>query len=408
MSTATQAFLAEASWQLAGTLEYERILERIGRLAVPSLASWCLIDVLEGDVVLRHVDCADHSWRETTRELAALPAEMHADGPIADVFRSGLSAQGVLADGEHELQALGGPGQAALLARLGLRAYLIVPLTSDEATLGTLTLLHESVHGLGLRDQLLAENFGRRAAQALATARLLRDRQAEVRARDELLAGLAHDLRDPLTAIRGYAQIVRAAADGDGPRTSRLRRAAERIEATALTVAGLLEELLDVSYARGTLKRQSVDLVRLVEDVADDWGTASDKHEIDLHVADAPLIGLWDGLRLYRVVNTLLSNALKYSPAGGDIRVTLAREDDPDGSAWARLEVTDHGLGIPAADLPRVFERAHRARNVRRIAGTGLGLAMSRELVEQHGGSIAVHSYEGLGSRFTVRLPLVG
>jgi signal transduction histidine kinase len=111
-------------------------------------------------------------------------------------------------------------------------------------------------------------------------------------------------------------------------------------------------------------------------------------------------------VRLVRVLDNLLANGIKYSPNGGEIEVSLARQDDG-GAAWAVLAVRDHGLGIPAADRPRVFERFRRARNVvGLIGGTGIGLASTRQIVEQHGGTITVVSQEGVGSTFTVRLPL--
>jgi signal transduction histidine kinase len=110
-------------------------------------------------------------------------------------------------------------------------------------------------------------------------------------------------------------------------------------------------------------------------------------------------------VRLERVLENLLSNAIKYSPEGGSITVAIA--DEEIGGPWAVLTVRDQGLGIPAADLPRVFERFQRARNVEgRIGGTGIGLASARQIVEQHGGTIAAESAEGTGSTFTVRLPL--
>jgi signal transduction histidine kinase len=111
-------------------------------------------------------------------------------------------------------------------------------------------------------------------------------------------------------------------------------------------------------------------------------------------------------VRLDRVLDNLLSNAIKFSPNGGGITVAVAHEDVV-GGPWAVVAVRDQGLGIPAADLPRVFERFRRARNVEgRIGGTGIGLASVRQIVEQHGGAITVESVEGAGSTFTVRLPL--
>ena len=129
---------------------------------------------------------------------------------------------------------------------------------------------------------------------------------------------------------------------------------------------------------------------------------------------------MWDSARLERVLDNLLSNAVKYSPDGGLITVSIARERGSGGlspsptpdshapapSSWATVAVRDPGIGIPAADLPHTFHLFHRAGNVGQIAGTGIGLAGVKQIVEQHGGAVTVESGEGDGSAFTVRLPL--
>ena len=117
------------------------------------------------------------------------------------------------------------------------------------------------------------------------------------------------------------------------------------------------------------------------------------------------LIGSWDPARMERVLDNLLGNAVKYSPTGGEIVVGVSHEQTAAGD-WAVLVVRDQGVGIPAADLPHVFEPFHRARNVGKVAGTGIGLAGVRRIVEQHGGAITAESREGVGSAFRVRLPL--
>src|SRR5205085_140437 len=124
-------------------------------------------------------------------------------------------------------------------------------------------------------------------------------------------------------------------------------------------------------------------------------------HSIHVEATVSALVGLWDGARLERVLLNLFANAVKYSPDGGAISLTVSREDH-----WAVVTVRDQGLGIPAADLPHIFERFHRAGNVGRISGTGIGLAEARQIVEQHGGTVTVASQEGCGTTFTLRLPL--
>jgi signal transduction histidine kinase len=129
-------------------------------------------------------------------------------------------------------------------------------------------------------------------------------------------------------------------------------------------------------------------------------------YPILLREADAPISGLWDQPRLERVLRNLLENATKYSPRGSEIIVSVGSEDDERGRPLGTFSVTDHGIGVPDADLSLIFERFHRASNVGTTPGTGIGLAGARQIVEQHGGRIDVQSREGHGSTFIVRLPL--
>ena len=150
----------------------------------------------------------------------------------------------------------------------------------------------------------------------------------------------------------------------------------------------------------------STDLVALAHRVVAAHASSSDTHRIRVGADDPELLGTWDAGRLERVLDNLISNGLKYSPDGGEVTVSLLREHADEGM-WAVICVRDRGLGIPAADLPHVFERFHRASNVsEQIGGTGLGLAGARQIVEQHGGSISLESEEGRGTTVTVRLPM--
>ncbi len=131
------------------------------------------------------------------------------------------------------------------------------------------------------------------------------------------------------------------------------------------------------------------------------------RHRIRVETMAATMTGELDLFRLERVLDNLISNAIKYSPGDGDITLRLREDCEGDGAPGAViLEVEDHGLGVPTADLPHLFERFHRAGNVGATAGTGLGLVGARQSVEQHGGTIAVDSREGTGTKVTVRLPL--
>jgi signal transduction histidine kinase len=147
-----------------------------------------------------------------------------------------------------------------------------------------------------------------------------------------------------------------------------------------------------------------MDLVALARRAVAEQQQTTERHTLHLEAPSTALVGDWDGRRLERVLSNLLDNAVKYSPDGGQVVVSVQREGD-----WAVVVVRDRGVGIPEDDLPHVFERFRRGANVTgRIGGTGIGLAGVRAIVDGHGGTVHVDSQEGVGSTFTVRLLVEG
>jgi signal transduction histidine kinase len=185
----------------------------------------------------------------------------------------------------------------------------------------------------------------------------------------------------------------------------------EKLARSAQQMAALVQELQDAAQVQAgrslELRTGSMDLAALAGQVVEDQQATTQDHRIRLHQPATAVEGLWDAARLRRVIGNLVSNAIKYSPDGGEVVVTLGREVDEGGGAWAVLRVADQGMGIPAAELPRLFRPYFRASNASgRVRGVGLGLAGVKRVVEQHGGTVAVQSTQGRGSTFTVRLPL--
>lgn len=257
----------------------------------------------------------------------------------------------------------------------------------------------------------------RLAVLAEANAGLLRQAQQAMRERDDFIATATHDLKNPLVAIKGLAQILqRRMSGGDAPDMERFADGLAHIDAAASRMAALIDELLDITRLRAgeplALEPSPTDLVALARQLAGQYQQGTERHHIHVETALAELICAVDAVRLERVLGNLLSNAVKFSPDGGTITVTIGREDGGDGedggngAGWAVLEVRDEGLGIPASDLPLIFERGHRASNVEGVSGTGIGLAGVRHIVERHGGRISAHSRPGEGATFTLRLPL--
>jgi PAS domain S-box-containing protein len=244
--------------------------------------------------------------------------------------------------------------------------------------------------------------------RVVGTIQDVTERKQAERAREALLASVSHDLKSPLTVIRGHAQLLQMKARRPGANPAEMNDGLAKIDAAASRMAAQLTELLDVARLQMgeelDLQREPFDLVALVRERVAVHQQTTRRHEIVVETEIREMIGEWDRARLERVLDNLIGNAVKYSPTGGAVNVRICGERDGSGD-WAVVTVTDQGVGIPRADLAHVFAPFQRGRNVGTIPGTGVGLAGARQIVEQHGGTIAVESAEGAGSEFTVRLP---
>jgi PAS domain S-box-containing protein len=231
------------------------------------------------------------------------------------------------------------------------------------------------------------------------------------RQRDEFLAAVSHDLRNPVAIIRGRTDLLRRALDRSGSANSeQLATGLRAIDSSTKRLVGLVDELLDVTMMRMghdiDLDVTETDLGEIVRRTVDEYEQAHPDRTITVNMGDGRILGRWDGTRIERVVANLLSNAVKYGTADGEIRIDTSAQSR-DGRDWAVLAVSNEGPGIPAAEVDRVFDTYYRASNVSEsISGTGVGLAGVRHIVEQHGGSIEVQSVEGETTTFTVRLPV--
>jgi signal transduction histidine kinase/DNA-binding response OmpR family regulator len=296
-----------------------------------------------------------------------------------------------------------------------MRGYLAAPLIRrDGRNLGLIQLFDKDDGSFTEEDEAILVQLAHMASIAIENAQLYQQAQEAVLARDHLLSMVSHDLKNPLGAIKGYTQLLqrRFARSNplDVPDKERLDLSLNGIEATVGRMTALINELLDLAHLQAgkpiELALQSIDIVDLTRQVVTEQQQTSRQHKLHIEVPIEALRGNFDPVRIARALSNLLSNAIKYSPGTPDIYIRVTQEQDEHG-AYAVITVRDEGIGIPARDLPYIFEQFRRADNViGKIGGTGIGLASTRQIVEEHGGTINVRSKEGEGSTFTVRLPL--
>ena len=411
-------FLVEASAALASTLDYETTLHDVTRLAVPALADLCFLDIVRDGgelqrVAWAHADPARQEWfGDRWRQP---PPVGHGGHPVARALRTGMAEFVPVVNEEWMRGSAAGPEQLGFWRDLNVHALLAAPLIARGRTIGALTFgLAAPERHYTAADLELAAAWARHAALMVDNARLYEETREAVRLRNEFLSNVSHDLKTPITAVKGMAQLLKRRTLRSGLiGIEGFVDGLETINTTATKMTAQIDELLDVARLQFgqplELQQQLTELVALARRAIGDYQKQTQRHNLRVEAQTPGVQVVGDAVRLERVLSNLLSNAVKYTPGGGEIVLSVAQERDEAGAEWAVLAVRDQGIGIPAADLPHIFERFHRAANVTgHIAGTGIGLAGSRQIIEQHGGRMTAASAEGVGTTVTVRLPLEG
>jgi PAS domain S-box-containing protein len=441
---ARMSLLAEASAELASSLDYETTLRTVARLMVPSVADWSAVDILDGGSLRRLA--TEHSDRARVELVSRIqeryppdPDSPHGAWAVVRTRRTQLVEEipdslieAAAQDAEH----------LRIIRELGLRSYVCVPLVSRDAVLGAITLVYaESGRRYTAADLPFIEDLARRAATAIENAQLvsqLREAQdrlqeqaqelelqteeletqnlelqhqaAELRrvsgAKSDFMATVSHELRTPLNAIIGYSELLSAGIPD--PIAEGARHQVERIQLGAHHLLQLIEEILTFSSLEAGGQQARVQRVEL-------GGLLAELHAITEPLAQrrglafairpkrVPSELQTDATKLRQVLLNLLSNAVKFTDHGS---VELEVDSD-DGAVW--FVVRDTGIGVEAADLTLLFEPFWQADQslTRKAQGAGLGLAIAQRFVGLLGGEIVVRSTPGEGSEFRVRLPLV-
>jgi PAS domain S-box-containing protein len=402
------AFMSRASSELAQISDYRETLRRIADFAIPAFADWCGIFLVAEDGRVERL-ALNHEDPERVRLLHAMrdrypyrPTDSIGPGKVLTTGESCWSqcmTDEMLAGFSHDAQHL------AMLKALDFRSWVCVPIRLQQRIAGAMSFVMTDSGRVYSESQLrVAEDLAHRVSIAIENSELVAALREEHRRKDEFLAMLARELRNPLAPLRNSVQVLQAKAQA----VPELQWAREVIDREVQHLSRLVDDLLDMSRAgKGAieLRRERMPVSAAVNSGVEMCRPLIEESRHQLMVS-MPMEAIFvdaDLTRMSQVVANLLNNAVKYTDAPGHIWVTLEREGGD-----AVIRVRDDGIGIPPEMLTRVFEiftQIDRSRE-RPQGGLGLGLTLAKELVEMHGGALEARSAgTGAGSEFIVRLP---
>jgi signal transduction histidine kinase len=371
--------LAEAGQRFNAVLDAEQVLARVAETCAEALGDVCAVSTL---------DAAGQPQLRVTRARAGVDAP-----PLPPDWAGARAPSGEPA----ARRSLVGPtGETAEVLDVALRA--------GQRHLGALSLARPNGQGYEDEEVRFASALADRAAAALENARLLAEAEAAVRARDEFLSIAAHELKTPLTSLLGFAELLLRQLERSGGVDPALAlRALRPFREQTTRMARLIEQILGFSRLQAghlALVRRPVDLVGLVQAAVAAAQTAASGRTFVVS-APAALPARLDGPRIEQVLANLLDNAVKYSPEGTPVEVAV----ETPAPGEARVAVRDRGSGVPPELRAHLFDSSLRLPTVRHVSGLGLGLRVSRRIVELHGGRLWAEFPEDGGTRFVVALP---
>ncbi len=398
-------FLAEVNAALAQTLDQQQTLRSLAHLFVRELADFCIVDLVSNGAA-RRLECTSRDPSKNWVCELLSNVTLAPDRPHLGLAAAQTKQPVVLPIVSDETIASYAQGDEHLRGLRGLeaRSLLVVPVVAHGTVLGVIAVVGSRASGrtYGPAELHLAEEVARVTTLAMEKVQLYREAQRAIHARDDLLGIVAHDLRNPLQNVLLQARLL-----GDRARDGETwaRKPSERIERSVSRMARLVQDLLDASRMEGgqlPLERVRVPVVQLVTEAVEAQKPLAVAGELELEVELEPgLPALWaDRDRLLQVFENLIGNALKFAGRGVRVVVGAVRQGEE-----VVFRVSDTGPGVRAEDLPRLFERFWQSDRAAR-QGAGLGLPITKGIIEAHGGRIWVDSEPGQGTTFHFSLPV--
>lgn len=401
-------FLAEASKILSSSLDYETTLNNIAKLAVPQVADWFGIDLLDKNGELQQVAVhhKDTKKMKLAQELRAkYPTDIHAKTGIAQVLRSGKSEIYPIIPPEMLEAVAKDKKHLQLLQKIGFHSAMIVPLIIQKKAVGTIIFVSsETKRSFTKGDLSVAEELANRISIAMENAQLYKSAKDAISLRDDFISVASHELKTPITSVKIFTQVLQKHAEKteDDKAVKSLAKMDKQIDKLTELVLNLLN-IAKIQTGRMEYTEKPFDFDKMVMEVVDVLQHMTVKHKI-IVVGKTNKKFFGDEDRIGQVISNLISNAIKYSPHADKIIVTLSAKRNHIG-----LSVQDFGIGMAKEHLEKIFNRFYRVSGAtdKTFPGLGIGLYISHEIIKRHGGKLWAESDEGKGSTFYLSLPLV-
>lgn len=400
-------FIAEASFILSESLQFESCISTLSELTVPRYADWISIDILEENqffhstvVTHKHSRKISFSHHQNKFEVAA------KSGPSKVMQNGKTERHRVFHDTEIANICQNDEG-AKHLSCLGAKNAVVIPLQLRGKKIGAMTLVSSNSRRVyNSSDVHMFETLALRVSMAIDNANLYKQAQSAVRARDEFLSIASHELKTPLTPLRLHLQsLVRTLKTGSLNELNpvKIKKIIDTSDKQIHRLTQLIDNLLDISrinIGQLDLNLQTLNLSDFVKEITDRYTEELEMAGSVLQLNIEPnIVGQWDKFRVEQIVVNLITNAIKYGNSK-PIFVSVEKSGD-----LARIIVQDNGIGIDEKDHHRIFERFERAVSPYNFKGLGLGLFIVKQLTELHYGDIRVESTAGEGSKFIVEIP---
>jgi PAS domain S-box-containing protein len=400
-------FLADAGKILGSTLDYQATLNQIAKLAVPQIADWFGIEMLDEKGILQqiavgHKDEAKITWAKDLREK--YPPDMNDATGLPNVIRTGVSELYPYITDDMLVASAKDDKYLKLIRSIGMTSVMIVPLFAEGKTVGAITYVSsETKRQFTNADLVIAEELAQRISIAIENAKLYKSAQDAVMLRDDFISVASHELKTPITSVKIFTQVLQrhAAMNSDEKAHTSLTKMDKQIDKLTDLIYNMLN-ISKIQTGRLELNIKEFRFDDLVVEIVEILQQMTIKHKLVI-VGKTNKMIYGDEDRIGQVLSNLISNAIKYSPGGDKIVITLTSKKNQLG-----VSVQDHGIGMAKQHLHKIFNRFYRVSGAidQTFPGMGIGLYISSEIIARHGGKLWAESTPGKGSTFFMTLPL--